>query len=216
MRFLGQVAGKKLRLSSWRVGLCFHSAATETVSYLYLGWLGELAVTPSLELVISCGNFLCASLVISDPESPRFSSPHSALSPLLVTSSLTWPMFLQSQTPPALAVASWQPAEPSSGSAVQDVPSADPVTGAVVQRWWGWGYHWLTTSWLKRAGQRQKLWFTRMLCYFCPCFYPLWFHFLNKCRSVHRLRILYVRSSHPSRHPHHPIFQWFTAETDPP
>lgn len=126
-------------------------------------------------------------------------SPHLTL---LVTSFLTWAMFLQSETPPALAVSSWQPAGPSGGSAVQDAPSADPVTGAVVQWWQGWGYHWLTTSWLKRAGRRRKLWFMRMLCYFCPCLYPLWFHFLNQCRSVHSLRILYVQSSHLSCHPH--------------
>jgi len=38
MRFLGQIAGKQLQLSSQCIGICFHSAAAvvEVFNYLYL------------------------------------------------------------------------------------------------------------------------------------------------------------------------------------
>lgn len=36
IKFLGQIAGKKLQLGSQHIGICFHSAAVELFNYLYL------------------------------------------------------------------------------------------------------------------------------------------------------------------------------------
>lgn len=58
-------------------------------------------------------------------------------------------------------------------------------------------HHWLVIAHVQCAGQRWKLWFTKPLCYFCPCFRALWCHFLDRHRLAPSLTIHGAQSIHP-------------------
>lgn len=167
MRFLGQIAGEKLQLSSQNICACFHAVAVpELFIYLHSVWRWEHSTV--LRSVTGCvwESAVCISAHLQCWPHVPFPAPNVAM---------------------GCPGSCWAP-----GVLCWAGLSAAAVCCGVAGM-----HHWLVIAHVQCAGQRWKLWFTKPLCYFCPCFRALWCHFLDRHRLAPSLTIHGAQSIHP-------------------